>query len=547
MTPFPLFADRVPRLGRDRIFKHMVDDLIKPTPQSLSLVGPRYSGKTVILNALADDAQTCEAYSCIVFWDLGHQIPRSDEEFISQMIKKVAVAIHGSRPDIHAHLTKERAGYAELYESFELLAAESQRVLMLWDGVDQTISTGLLTRNLWDNLLALGRMDSLVLVTSSRRKLQELLRDPQSFTSDFWLLFTPIRLDSMNEDDLAAFASAMKQHTFQPGALKELLNWTGGIPPLVASTLNQLSIMIPSGEVSNDHINAAALEMDEYCTGYLDTIWNDFPAPVTDLYRHMIQAKVEDFANVAKPERTTLIENGMATHDGGKLKVRCRMLERHIEGGTSEFGAMARLFGEWEGYSKNIRGILERRLAQIPRFDDRLFRMVEQGVENIPSYPDDCLNNLNHIEERALDLIWTHETDQEKCFTSQIISYWSETTLRAQKERKNWIIVEILQADEDGRENAWSVPTDRSKQLSLLQLLTGSNQTYSQPMAKSVSKDTYSLLNAIHSFRNRSIHASGQAIHLGVAVSAVMLCVELLACLQRELQFGNTAPTITQP
>lgn len=535
MTPFPLFAPKVPRLGRERIFKRMIDDLIKPTPQSLSLVGPRYSGKSVLLNAIADDRNVGEAYTCIDLWDLGHQIPRSDDEFISQMIRKVAVAVHGVRPDIHSHLTNRGAGYGELYESFELLAADSQRILMLWDGVDQTISTGLLTRNLWDNLLALGRMDSLVLVTSSRRKLQELLRDPLSFTSDFWRLFLPIRLEPMMEDDLASFASAMGHYTFQSGALKELLNWTGGIPPLVASTLNQLAEMLPSGEVSNDHVNAAALELDEYRTGYLDTIWNEFPAPVTDLYRHMVQAKVEELASLPKAERTTLIENGLAVHDGRKLKVGCRMLERHIEGGSPEYGALARLFGEWDCYRENIRGILERRLSQIPRFDDRLFRMVEQGVENIPGYPDDCLNNLTHIEERAFDLIWAHETDHEKCFSTTVVSYWSQTTLKVQKERRIRIMGDMLQADENGQPNAWSVPTDRTNQLSLLQFLTGSHQLYSQPVARKVSKDTYTLLNAIHSFRNRSQHSSGQTIHLGVAVSAIMLCIELLGCLSREL------------
>ncbi|HAH46423.1 MAG TPA: hypothetical protein DCM07_16520 [Planctomycetaceae bacterium] len=55
------------------------------------------------------------------------------------------------------------------------------------------------------------------------------------------------------------------------------------------------------------------------------------------------------------------------------------------------------------------------------------------------------------------------------------------------------------------------------------------------PKSKSVSKDTYVLLNAIHQFRNRSEHAEGQSIHEGVAVSALLLCIELLSCLEREL------------
>lgn len=76
---------------------------------------------------------------------------------------------------------------------------------------------------------------------------------------------------------------------------------------------------------------------------------------------------------------------------------------------------------------------------------------------------------------------------------------------------------------------------------------SASHQDFTQPKAKFTSKDTYILLNAIHRFRNRSQHASGQVIHLGVAVSAVMLGVELLACLQRELQVGTSAPSSNKP
>ena len=53
--------------------------------------------------------------------------------------------------------------------------------------------------------------------------------------------------------------------------------------------------------------------------------------------------------------------------------------------------------------------------------------------------------------------------------------------------------------------------------------------------AKTISKDTYVLLNVIHSFRNRDEHPEDQKMHVGVAVSAVMACIELLDCLAREL------------
>ncbi len=81
--------------------------------------------------------------------------------------------------------------------------------------------------------------------------------------------------------------------------------------------------------------------------------------------------------------------------------------------------------------------------------------------------------------------------------------------------------------------NDWSIPTEPGLQLRALQYLTGSFQRF-EPKAKIVSKDTYVLLNAIHSYRNRGEHSDGQQMHLGVAVAAVMTCVELVDCLARE-------------
>ena len=79
----------------------------------------------------------------------------------------------------------------------------------------------------------------------------------------------------------------------------------------------------------------------------------------------------------------------------------------------------------------------------------------------------------------------------------------------------------------------WSIPGDPGLQLRTLQYLTGSYQGF-ESQAKCTSKDTYVLLNAIHSYRNRGQHTGGQQMHVGVAVAAMISCVELLACLARE-------------
>ena len=535
MNPFPLFQPDAPMLGRKELFEQLSNELTKPTPAHLSLVGPRYHGKSVILHALAATMrQRPDAYHRVIYWDLGHGTPQSDEAFITALRMHVAKAIKDSHTEWAEYLEDSESGYDELHEVVGNLMKSGERILFVWDGFDRPLREGRLTRNLWDNLLELCRMPSFRVVTASRRKLQELIRDEKSVTSELWQVFTPKPIDCLSSEDLEAFTAKLPDHVFQPGALKELMNWSGGLPALVTWLLGKIAEKVPPGTVSNQQVNEGAVP-DDQCCGIIDDIWQDCPAPAADLYCHLVETGSQKISDVPKPEKAALLDLGFARQDGPLLVHTCRLMENHVGSAGPEFGALARLFGSWEGYAANIRGILERRIAQIPRFDDRLFRMVEQGIENIPSYPDDCLNNLTNIEERAFDLIWNHETDDERCFPYTISSYWSEITLKVQKDRRVRIMAEMLQADENGESNAWSVPTDRTLQLTLLQLLTGSHQTYNKAVAAKVSKDTYALLNAIHSFRNRSQHTSGQAIHLGVAVSAIMLCVELLACLEREL------------
>ena len=52
------------------------NDLTKATPNHLSIVGPRYSGKTVLMHGLAEQMRQGDSpYGAVIVWDLGHQIP----------------------------------------------------------------------------------------------------------------------------------------------------------------------------------------------------------------------------------------------------------------------------------------------------------------------------------------------------------------------------------------------------------------------------------------------------------------------------------------
>jgi len=515
-------------LGRTRLFEQICNELTKPTPAHLSLVGPRFSGKTVLLEALAEAmCARSNKYQVVLYWDLGHRTPQTDADFLGMLRSQIAKAIKESHPDEANYLEEADAGYDELHEVVKLLGESNERLLLIWDGFDRPLREGTLTRNLWDNLLELCRMPAFRVVTASRRKLQELIRDANSVTSELWQVFQVVRLGPMDAGDVETFAKGLPGSRFESGALTEIMNWTGGLPALLVWLMNRVESGTGNA-TTNEHINQWASEPDETCTDLLEQIWGDCPAPAADFYRYLAENGPQKVGDVSKAERLALINLGLAKEHSGSIAASCRMIQSHIGGTSREFGAVARLFGTWEAYCANIRGIMERRLSQIPRIDESLFHMVERAVEDVPNHPESCLAALSQIEDRALDLVWKWECDCDGDLPTEVIADWSTMP----ETQQNRTVSEMMKSDEAGRTHAWHVPPDRAKQLALLQFLTGSHQVYNRSLARYAGKDTYVLLNALHSFRNRSQHAGGQKIPLGVAISAVMLCVELLACIK---------------
>lgn len=333
----------------------------------------------------------------------------------------------------------------------------------------------------------------------------------------------PVQLGAFDEDDREVILGLLARHDFQAGAKTELDNWSAGLPTLFLSILNQISES-PVGPVGPDAVNQAAFQAAEQLHDVLADLWLDCPAGARDLYLQLIEKGEMSSADFGRQDCNCLVQMGFARQVGKKMKAGCRMLGHYVQGLKASVGSLGRLFGSWECYQDNIRGLLERRLAHISRFDDRLYHLVERSLDDIPRYPDDCLNNLTGIRDRALELIWQREFGTSRRVPSDVVAYW---TLSPRSRHKQ------VQGMMDS--NSWDVPSEPLDQIRLLSLLTGSYRGF-ESKAKAVSKDAYILIDALHNFRNRTQHPDGQAIHFGVAVAALMACLELLACLERELQ-----------
>lgn len=526
---FPILGSDIPRLlGRNDIMAGIWRNLTKTTPSNLSLVGGRYIGKTVIMNALARQVvEQNSSFAFVLHWHLGHVSPISDDDFITQLCKKLRACLAESEKDMSDYRGYlEDGSFAELREVMDVLDDESMPILMLWDGFDKPLGQGKLSGHLWDQMRSLFYGGSHKIVTATRKPLRELIRNEDAITSPFWNIFdiNPVRIPVFDPNDCDAVLAELPDYQFQPGALTEMISWTSGLPPLFLGVLNQLIRDLPGRSVSCKLVNHAAMKALDTFLDIVSDVWQDCPEGAKDLYLRLMAKKEISSSEAGRWETECLVEKGFARKSASVLKVSCRMLEKHIQRQGQHTSSMAHLFGTWEAYQSNIRSLLERRLSHISRFDDRLYRLVERAIVDIPDYPDDCLNNLNGIRDRALQLIWQKEFSQENKIPAEVIAYW---TSGAQSRHK--LVKQMM--DED----CWNPPVNPLEQIRLLALLTGSFQGF-ESKAKAVSKDTYVLIDAIHNFRNRGIHPDGQSLHVGVAVAALMACLELLGCLDRELK-----------
>lgn len=511
-----------PMVGRKAIMERLCSALTKPTPDHLQVIGPRYAGKSVVLHALAQRMQKAgKPYSAVILWDLGHQTPDSDEAFMCGLRDQLVAGLASVSPQYADYLRAVTGNpYKELAEVFDELKDQGIKVLMLWDGFDKPLAGGKLSRNLWDQLRELASRPSMRLVTASRRRLHDLIRSADSQTSDFWNIFdpTPVRVECFDEEDIKDAVSRMTDITFGSGAQTELLNWSGGFPPLVLSVLNEIDQQGGGGAIEPTTANQCAEGIIDDLSAIVSALWDDCPESSKDVFRGTIDAGFVEHAKLSQQTLAHLIEKGFVKKAGARVTSSCRYLEKYLAAQVNDSGSMIRLFGSVESFRANIRPLLERRLAHLPNLDATLKRYIERGIEDLPNYPEVCLSNVRGIVDRALDLIWAAELDGKK-----IPSEWFDMWKRA---------------GETGFDS-WNeqFPTRRGHQIRLLQLMTGTDKSAAR--AKFVSKSAHVLTNAAHGFGDFGQHIDGVPVDLGSAFAALSVCIELAAVLDRELSCAN--------
>ena len=283
-NPYKILGPSIqPMLGRGSLVRQIERHLLKPSPDHVSVVGPKHYGKSVLLRHLAGtyllgptgyrvlppdepaelagtDRWGRSDYLATVYIDLQHDTPGSDGAFRRRFAEEIKATF---QPDLwglsdHPALWDslemfELPEYLDLenetsHESLDLVFTELEdrgaRMLVVLDGLDYALFGTGLTRNLWDQLRSLAQKTSLRFVTGSRRPLRKLCKTEGSRTSDFWEVFydTPIRVAALDDSDWDAFLQPLLDAgcALDESARKEIANWTGGVPLLVCALLQKL-------------------------------------------------------------------------------------------------------------------------------------------------------------------------------------------------------------------------------------------------------------------------------------------------------------------
>jgi hypothetical protein len=496
----------------------MISALTKPTPDHLQVIGARFAGKTVLLTELIRKmVANGEPYTAVVYWDLGHRTPANDGEFLQRLKEELTKALKARHPDYATFMERSEGGpYADIVTVLEQLAGEG-KVLAVLDGFDKALANGRLTRNLWDQMREFAAKPSLRLVTASRRTLRELIRDPEAQTSDFWNIFepSPIRVGCFDEQDLNAALRQVTEIRLSAGAKTELWSSTNGYPILMLEALNALVSSGQQGDVSLDTMRAGCDEAYAASQDRIDALWEDCTQSSRDVFRLVNKLSSVLRAETAAADADTLLERGFVQLSGNKLQHPNRFLARLLNERRNESSAMALLFGSTDAYEANMRGVLERRIAQLVELDSTLSKNLARGVEDLPNHPDIFFTNVRGFLNRIFDLIWQTEMPDRR-----IPSGW----------------IDIWKRNNDRLWNSdWetTLPQGGSR-LALLNLITGSER--STRLARRVSRGTYVLMNSAYVFGNFGQHPEGARIDVGAAYAALHLCIELAASLGRDLK-----------
>ena len=327
---FPTSGDGIPpMLARAELIDEFWSALTKATPSNLSVIGPRWIGKTVLLKAIADRAidDSESPYSLVLHWHLGHVCPTTDAEFIAGLCGQLHEVMQKHEKEYSEYqdaLQNESFSHFKLITDF--LNDDDEPILMLWDGLDKPLGQDNLSVHLWDQMRSIIDGKKHKIVTATRAPLDLLIRNEEASTSEFWNIFDEQYVEPFDETDTDALLEFARLE-LSNGGKTEVANWTGGHPKLMLELLNRLAAGDYSSPISNDKVVEAANGMSQDVKRWLRSIWNECPHGVQEAYQALVQNGETAVSAIGTNETNALKARGFANVASQQSKAKLPSIE----------------------------------------------------------------------------------------------------------------------------------------------------------------------------------------------------------------------------
>ena len=438
-NPYQVLGASTPALiGRERPLQWLMSRLGKKTPDHVSVVGPKYIGKTVLLREVAlRYAADGSPFEACVYWDLRRETFADDAAFFRALARQLAKALDGIDANLAKHLRADGGdSWGMVQIAAEGLADEREKVLIVLDNLDVLPLSEGLSKTVWDNLRALAELSSVWFVTGTRKTLRELpsIRPEEWYTSDFHRIFADnvLRLGAFEDEDLDALLSPLSAHVAKvdKGVKTELAATTGGVPILAVQLLKHIwDDADVSGAVTHGDVREATAALAEPLRGHLKDLWEACSEEErSDLARVAIEGEVELDAT-SRHRADVLARRGFLVVSGSHAKSRCRLMD----GFAREHGASAtslnRLFEAEEDFHANMKAVLGYRLTQIAVTDPALRDYLDTAIDRVDK-PHVLLAQIRSITDRVLQIVMDTE-----CPGGEIPVEWTRELVSSPRQR----------------------------------------------------------------------------------------------------------------
>lgn len=495
-------TQQLPGLGRQAYLQSVVRKLQEGN--HVSLVSPRYMGKSCFVRSLVRCPELRERFQGIGLCDVRHEPLRDNEAFFAYILKKLE-----SDPGVSADW-KEFAipegnvsAWTTLYDLGKGLKAEGCRMLVVLDGLDQLAFDPGVDEAAWNNLNSLIDTGGIQFVTASCEGLDRLCLDPQSRGSLFFQRFgDAVALSAVDEVELPGWLDCAPcgADAFDRAARTELLHETGGHPKLLSVLLSRLTDGATAAQVT-----AAAAQLVEDRAGDVLSVFEELSPDL----REAISTLDEAGRTTREGRRALLARCLVREGRAGRLEQSCRMIGKLAEGSRPGESTMRDLFGSEETYFPNAAHVLRLRLSGVARNSPHeVFRLATKILENL-EVPKDALMLLRRVEDEVFGLI------------DQVVGSPFPALL--------------VQNPPRGFRNG-----DRAHNIRVVDCLTSDSAGYSN--AK-LPRSIYVLLSAIHSGGNYANHPQGQTLSPGFAHAMAITVMELAAEMKRSELIQETSPS----